>query len=340
MNLKKIKKIILGTALLLLSLFISNTANALTISPPRFEINADPGEVVNHDILITNESDTDEIYYVSYSNFEAQGETGTPTFVNATEGLGTWISTNESIRIPAQKSELVNLKISVPKNADPGGYFAAVFWGTSPENGEGVSIGAKTGALVLLTVNGDISEQGGILEFATKNKQNFYTSLPVTFYYRFQNSGDNRIKPEGDIVMKNMIGLTSAKVPGNPVDGNILPKSIRKFETTWQGKDGAIEVLDKDKGGFFDNVKREWRNFAFGHYKAELTLAYGVKNEVSTATYSLWVFPWHLTLFVIVLAIIIFIVGRWLIRRYNKWVISQAEMMLKREQAQNQGMNQ
>ena len=340
MNFKKIKIIILGLTVLVLSLYVSNSVYALTISPPRIEICADPGETVSHEILITNEGDGDQIFYVSYSNFEAQGETGTPTFVEATEGLGTWISTNESIRIPAQKSELVNLKISVPKNADPGGYFAAVFWGTSPENGEGVSIGAKTGALVLLTVNGDVDEQGGILEFATKNKQTFYTSLPITFYYRFQNSGDNRIKPAGDIMMKNMVGLTSAKVPGNPVDGNILPKSVRKFETTWQGKDGAVVVSDKDKGGFFDNVKREWRNFAFGHYKAELTLAYGIKNEVSTATYGFWVFPWHLTLFVVVLAIIIFIIGRWLIRRYNKWVIAQAEMMLKREQTQNQGMNQ
>ncbi len=340
MNFKKIKIITSGAILLFTLLSFSNIVSALTISPPRFEISADPGETVTHDILITNESDTDEIYYVSYSNFEAQGETGTPTFVNATEGLGTWISTNESIRIPASKSELVTLKITVPKNADPGGYFAAVFWGTSPEDGEGVSIGAKTGALVLLTVNGDIDEQGGILEFFTKNKETFFTSLPIQFYYRFQNSGDNRIKPEGDIIIKNMISLTSAKVPGNPVDGNILPKSVRKFETTWQGKDGAQEVLDKDKGGFFDNVKREWRNFAFGHYRAELTLAYGTKNEISTATYGFWVFPWHLTLFVVILAILIFVIGRWLIRRYNKWVISQAEMMLKREQANNQGMNQ
>ncbi len=340
MNFKKIKIITSGAILLFTLLSFSNIVSALTISPPRFEISADPGETVTHDILITNESDTDEIYYVSYSNFEAQGETGTPTFVNATEGLGTWISTNESIRIPASKSELVTLKITVPKNADPGGYFAAVFWGTSPEDGEGVSIGAKTGALVLLTVNGDIDEQGGILEFFTKNNETFFTSLPIQFYYRFQNSGDNRIKPEGDIIIKNMISLTSAKVPGNPVDGNILPKSVRKFETTWQGKDGAQEVLDKDKGGFFDNVKREWRNFAFGHYRAELTLAYGTKNEISTATYGFWVFPWHLTLFVVILAILIFVIGRWLIRRYNKWVISQAEMMLKREQANNQGMNQ
>lgn len=339
---KYVLKKVFGITLIVVALFAYKSASALTITPVRLEIKGDPGQVLSEEVTLINDRDTAQTYYVTYANFEAQGETGTPNFVDAKDDIGTWMESLGTVVLAPNESKIIQIKISIPKTADPGGHFGAIFWGTQPPAAEAnaVSIGAKTGLLVLLTVNGNVNEQGGILEFATKNKQTFYTSLPVNFYYRFQNSGDNRIKPAGDIVMKDMIGITAAKVPGNPVDGNILPKSIRKFETTWQGKDGAQEVLDKDKGGFFDNVKREWRNFAFGHYRAELSLAYGTKNEISTATYSLWVFPWHLTIFVIVLAIIIFIIGRWLIRRYNKWVIAQAEMMLKREQSQNQGMNQ
>ena len=98
--------------------------------------------------------------------------------------------------------------------------FAAVFWGTNnPELAEGVSIaiGAKTGVLMLLRVNGEVYEKVGILEYDTISHKNFFTSLPVSFYYRFQNSGGDRIKPDGDIVIRHMFCFVIAKVPANAV---------------------------------------------------------------------------------------------------------------------------
>lgn len=314
--------------------FCAQSVAALTLTPVRLEISGDPGEVLNKEMTLINERMTAETYYVSYGNFEAQGETGNPTFVEAKDDVGTWIEAPESIFLAPGTSKVVPLKITIPKTAEPGGHFGAIFWGTAPTAvapGE-VSIGAKTTMLVLLRVNGAISEKGGVLEFATKNKQTLYTSLPVEFYYRFENAGTDRIKPAGAVKIRNMIGITAADVPGNPVEGNILPKSVRKFETIWQGKDGTKLLAEGDDENFFDKVKREYRNFGFGRYTAQLKLTYGADSQVARSTFSFWVLPWHLLIVVLVLLFIVSFVLFEEVRAYNRWIIKKARMQFERMQ--------
>ena len=310
-------------------------ASALTITPIKLELHGNPGQTIKQEVTLYNELDVQETLYVSYANFEASGENGNPNFSDAHDDLGTWMQAADKISLAPKSSQIIPLTINVPKDAAPGGHFAAVFWGTVPPGNSGnqVSIGAKTGLLVLLSVNGDVSENGGIIEYGIKSKQSLYTSLPITFFYRFQNNGADRVKPTGSILMKNMIGFTSATVPGNPVDGNVLPHSTRRIETAWQGSDGSNPVSDRDQGNFFNKAGYEWRNFAFGHYKANLTLAYGLKNQVTTASVGFWVFPWHLLVLVVVVIILLYLILKKLIRNYNAWVIKKAEQMLKREQS-------
>jgi hypothetical protein len=326
--------------LVFLSVFVVvPKASALTITPVRLEIAGNPGEVLTKEITLFNDRTTDETYYVSYANFEAQGETGDPAFVDAKEGLGTWMQTSSSISIPAKTSQTVTIKINIPENAEPGGNFGAIFWGTLPPNpgGNAVTIGAKIGLLVLLRVNGQVNEQGGVIEFFTKNKQKFYTSLPVSFYYRFQNLGGDRIKPKGELKIKNVFGLTTKKLPGNPVDGNILPNSIRKFEIVWQGKDGPNPLAKDLQGGFFKKVGYEWRNFALGYYNAKLSLNYGLQDEVTKGSFSFWVFPWHLMIVILILLVLIYLIGQKLLKNYHRWVIGKAKEMLRKEAQDNNG---
>lgn len=328
------KKIIGATFIFACIFGVSSVAHALTLTPIRLEISGDPGQTVVQQMTLINEQPTAETYYSSYDNFEAQGETGTPTFVPATEDLGTWMEVPTSITLAAGESKTVPIKINIPVSADPGGHFAAIFWGTTPTASApgSVAIGAKTGMLVLLTVSGPVNEKGGVIEFATQNKQTFFTSLPVSLYYRFQNSGGDRIKPTGNIVFKNIFGLTSAKIDGNPVEGNILPNSIRRFETVWQG--GSGPTIPKDQGNFFTQVGYEWNNFALGRYNAHLNLTYGTGNEVATAVFSFWVFPWHLIVFLIIILLLLFFFGRYALRSYNNWVISKAKEMIRNEDVQ------
>ncbi len=303
-------------------------AAALSISPVRIEISVDPGETVEGELLLINEQEGVETLYSSFGNFEATGETGTPTFVTVEEGLATWIETTPEIILEPKEQKEISYVIHIPEDADPGGHFAAIFWGTSsPQTEEGgeVSVATKLGVLVLLRVSGEIEEGGGILEFSTENKQGFFNSLPVNFTFRFQNSGNDRIKPEGEIIIRNIFGKTSAVLPANKVEGNILPQSIRKFEVEWNPTE--TEIIDEtetvEKKGFFEELKNEKDNFAFGRYTAELDLEYG--GEKAQASFSFFIIPWRiLTLAAIFLMLTILIIIKG-IKRYNRWVIAKAQ---------------
>ena len=307
-------------------------ASALTLTPPRIDVAGDPGATVTAQLTVINDAKGMATYYSSFANFESQGESGTPEIVPATDDLGTWMSVPSSITLAAGASQDVTVTIAIPKDATPGGHFAAVFWGTQPNvaTGKETGIGAKTGALVLLTVNGNIPESGSVLQFDTVNSQHFFTALPVPFFYRFQNGGGDRINPTGDIYMKDMAFITGAKVPGNPVDGNILPDSTRKFTTTWSGAAGPNGVVPS---GFFSAVSYEFHNFAFGRYAAHLKLSYGTKGEMTDSVVHIWVFPWQLTLFVIVLALLLWFLIRTGIKHFEHWAVEEAEVMLKKEEA-------
>lgn len=329
----KIKKytIIIKSLIVFLFLsffFIPNFSSALTLSPPRVEFEADPGTSVLGKIKLINDEGQDKILYSSFENFEAKGETGTPSFIESTEDLAGWITTDKKIILKAGEETVINYYINIPTEAEAGGHFAAIFWNTSPPENTQIAVGAKIGMLILLRVSGDIREEGGILEFSTKNNQKFYNSLPVDFYYRFQNSGADRAKPNGEIKIKNIFGLVSERINANPVDGNVLPQSIRRFETSW-GNFKNEKIINSEESEnfvvqFLNNVKNQWSNFAFGKYKANLNITYGSQNIPASAYVNFWVVPWHLLLVIILILVILILLSRRQISKYNKWIVQKA----------------
>lgn len=300
-------------------LFNSSVTQALTISPARIEVSADPGTTVTGEMTLINEEGSNKTFYSSTKNFEAQGESGTPTFTTSDEGLASWIKFVPSVNLSKGQEVKVSYSIDVPKDADPGGYFAAVFLSTVPKDDKGdISVGAKIGSLVLLRVNGEVKEDARILGFTTTNNKFFFTALPVSFNYRFNNNGTDRINPAGDITISNTIGMTTAKLQANPTQGNILPKSIRKFTVTW-GDSSVVEIPKK----FLAAVQYEWNNFAFGFYRAKLSLTYGTDSS-AYATKWLFIFPWQLVSVIILILAIILVLLKKGIKRYNLWVIKTA----------------
>jgi hypothetical protein len=313
----------------ILSFFFSATvAHALTITPVRIEINGDPGTTLTEEMTLINEQDTTITYYSSYANFEAQGDTGSPAFVNPTEGIGTWMKTAPSITLGPKESKTISLAITIPANTTPGGYFGAIFWGTAPESttpGE-VAISAKTGMLVLLSVNGEVKEAGGLVDFQTKNKTFWYNTLPVSFEYRFRNDGGDRVKPVGKITIRNTVYLRADRIDANPVQGNILPSSTRKFTVDWikHPESADAPLATSAMGAFFHKVGYQWRNFAVGLYFANIDIAYGTQGQRATDTVKFFVFPWQLLIVLVLALFIIWRGGKKLLKAYNRFIISKA----------------
>jgi len=310
---------------------VPENAKALTITPPRLEVSGNPGSTVMASMTVINDQNSIATYYSSYSNFEAQGDSGIPEIVNATDDLGTWMKVPDTVVLGAGDSRDVPISITIPANAAPGGHFAAIFWGTQPVHSKtgNLGIAAKTGMLVLLRVNGDVPELGGITDFNTSSGTHYFNALPINFYYRFQNGGGDRVKPLGDIVMKDTIGITAKRISANPVEGNVLPKSTRKFSVAWVGRDGATGIMPK---GFFSAANYEFHNFGLGFYGAHLQLAYGTKGQTADSVVHFFVWPWQLIIFVAASLLILFLLVKTGIYHYNKWVIGKAEELLEEKE--------
>jgi len=304
-------------------------AHALTISPARIEINGNPGTTVAREITLFNDNKgAEETYYVSYSNFEAQGETGSPLFVEPTGDLGTWISADKTVTLPPGGSKTILININIPTDAYAGGHFAVIFFGTNPNReGEGqVSVGAKTGTLILLSVNGDVLEAGGLVSFNTKEHKIFYNSLPVDFEYRWKNDGNDRVKPEGKVTIHDAFYIPADRINANAVSGNILPHSTRLFNLTWIKHPADPKALPPSSffSAFFSRVSYQWQNFAVGPYFAKLNLTYGSQNLHSTKTAFFFVFPWQLLICIFLVLLVVFFIVRKLLKRYNRYIINQA----------------
>jgi hypothetical protein len=305
------------TLIILCATFGVRDALALTVSPVRVEITGNPGQTLRGEMEILNEQSDNKTFFSSFENFEPTDDTGSPRFVGNTGNLATWLSTDKQIEISAGEKIIVPYTITIPSDAEPGGYFSAIFWGSqdpkTQEAGE-VAIGGKLGVLILLRVAGDIHEEAGLSEFMAAGGKRIATTLPVGFSYRFTNKGEDRVVPLGDITIKNTLGAEVATLKANESEGNVLPNSSRKFQTTWGDKSAAPAV------GFWNQAKSEFADFHFGFYRAKVEVVWGSMNHIETSTTWIFLFPWHaLTIVGLVLCIIFFIV-----KRYNAWIISRS----------------
>jgi hypothetical protein len=304
-------------AFIFLTFFGAHDALALTISPVRVEITGNPGQTLRGEMEILNEQTELKTFFSSYENFEPSGDTGSPRFVGNTGNLSTWMQTTERIDIAPNETQIIPFTITIPADAEPGGYFSAIFWGSQDPKDQAageVAIGGKLGVLILLRVAGDIHEEAGLSEFSTIDGDKLFTAVPVAFGYRFTNKGGDRVVPLGDIVIKNSIGVTVATLKANESEGNVLPNSSRKFQVIWE-KDAPVSV-----SGFLNNAKSQFDNFHFGLYRAQAAIMWGSSNSVEEASLWFFLFPWQLLSIVFALLV----VGYFILKQYNAWIVSRS----------------
>ncbi len=310
-----------------LLLVMAHPVHAVTISPVVVDQTLSPGDTVQGNITVINDSNQPQTYYASTQNFIAKGEEGEQTFLNeqTLSGLASWIVLDQSqITLAPNQTRDFKWAIRLPANAEPGGHYSAVFFSTQPAGGSGSSVGvaAKTGVLFLVNVKGDIKEAASIDSFAVMNqsdptkstKVSFLDSLPAYFEARVRNTGSVHIAPSGSIEVKNMFGNQVAKVSFNPNKSRVLPDSTRKVRSMW-GNSGVPFA-----NNFWTGMKNEWSNFAIGRYTATSLATYGSQNQPLSASVSFWVFPWRLTLALIILLVLLLL----MLKGYNKFIINSA----------------
>lgn len=319
------RKLFFSVLLLLLSVGFAQPALALTVSPAKLEIAGDPGAVVTGSVEIFNEQSEAKTFYTSFENFEPRGESGAPYFVGAKDGLATWMTTVDQITLQPGEHQEIPYTVKIPASADPGGYFASIFFGSQPGVARGdsdVVIGGKVGILVLLRVNGEVAEQGGLIDFQIKDHARVVNHLPVAFEYRLNNAGADRIVPKGEITVRNIVGGKTATLTANKTEGSVLPGSTRKFGVNWSSATGDADAIAPT--GFFALAGAQWHDFHLGWYTAHLNIVWGQNEQVANRSYHFFIFPWQLLSLLLGALLIVVGGGRVLIRKYNRWIIANA----------------
>lgn len=301
-------------------------ALALTVSPPSFDFRVAPGAAVSDGIRLHNELDVPVAIRAEAANFTSRADDdaeGVPEFYPASEpgdgrGLAPWIRlVNPEMVIQPGGSGTLFLDVTVPQGAEPGSRFGAVLIRTesdAPEGG-GVGIIGSTAVLVLLRVDGDVVEKLELESFAAR--PSVASRLPVTFEARVRNRGTVHERPLGEVVVTDMLGRVAAVVPLNRFDyKSVLPDGARRFPASWSKADlpeGAFELV------------KQWKNFAFGRYTADLKLEYGAANQALVASTSFWVVPWMVFLSLAAGVLLAWLAAAGLLKAYRKSVIRQYE---------------
>lgn len=284
-----------------------SAGQALEIAPPVLQLKADPGEVIKTYISVRDIASTSLIVTNQVNDFTANGEDGTPkVLVDSTEkspySIIDWVSTIPTQTLKSKQIQKIPVTIRVPRSAAPGGYYGVIrFTATAPEiDQSGVALSASLGAMVFIRVNGDAKEAMSVQEFATSkdgSKGWFFDSIPIDTIVRVKNDGSVHEQPVGQILVTDMFGKPAVNVNVNLEARNVLPGTIRKFE----------QSIDKNALG---------NRMLFGPYTAKLTMKYG-SGQTINKTIHFWVFPWKLILAAIVVIIVLILLGRLMLKRYN-----------------------
>ena len=193
---QKIAKLTLVALFIVGGFFVTPSAQALTLIPPSFETSVDPGVTTETTVKLYNETQDALNLYPEVVSFTAEGETGNPTFdfEAPLEGVASWFTLPEGpITLEAGERKVVPITITPPEDAEPGGHYATVFFGTSAPNIDdpgSLALSTKLGSLFLLRVFGDIEEAGQISQFGLEGNKNTLSRLPATLFTRFQNKGN------------------------------------------------------------------------------------------------------------------------------------------------------
>jgi hypothetical protein len=289
--------------------------NALKISPVREDITMEPGTTKTLDIFVTNLTSVPATLKGVVNDFTAsKDETGHPDLIldedqsAPSHSLKQYVSPIGNITLAAGAQKTVKVTIKVPKGAAGGGYYGAIRFFPAGTGDTNLNLTASVGSIVLLKVNGAVTEKMGVASFDVRRGDNsalFFTSnKDLTSVVRFQNQGNIQLAPFGKMQVKRF-GKLVGEFEVNTLDpkGNVLPDSIRRFDTKLKGIS------------------------SFGKFTVEGNFGYGSTGQLLTAKATFYVIPVALLilggLVVLLIVAAIFILPR-MVRSYNRRILRRA----------------
>ena len=268
---------------------LSAQGSSIGISPPNFELQAEPGQVVAQEIVVSNRGEGQLPITMSATGFVPAGSQGGAEVTTEITEIVKWTSVNpKEFILEPDEERAVQFLIDVPADAAPGGHYLSILasLGSGGSGGQGgtVAVGQRIGSLVLLQVAGEVIEDLRVTSFTAPA---LAAKGPITLNLVNRNAGTIHLRPVGVITIKDTFGSEVVKLDLKLQ--NVLPGSERAFSVVW------------DTG------------WTIGRFTAEYVGIYGSNNASVTRSMTFIVFPWPIVapiVFVFLLFVIVILMAR------------------------------
>lgn len=176
------------------------SAGELTVSPPSFELTADPGDVVKEYINITNISQAGLIVSVSAENFNSTGDSNETPLKDSSpsNSIKDWIKFENNFVLKQGETKKLPFTINIPQNAQSGSHYGSILF--KPNTSDTVL--TKTSSLILLRVSGEINESIAVNDFQI-DKSNLQTDENLSYSFQVSNDGNVYVQLGGYISVAN-----------------------------------------------------------------------------------------------------------------------------------------
>lgn len=325
-TMKKLKTVLPGVLLAALGLLVfviapasaatGDGGNGMRVSPVRTDLTIQPGGSKTISVYVRNVTGANATYQVIKNDFVAStDESGSPALLlngqsNDQHGLKNYMTSVNTVSVPAGQQREVKVTISLPKGIAGGGYYGAIRFAPSVpgSNGKNLSLTGSVGSLVLIRVPGNVSEKLSLVSFDARKdnapKTIFTTPKGISGVVRFRNEGNIQEQPFGKIILKKgNKTLETHEINTGDLPGNVLPDSVRRF------------TINLSKVG------------SFGKYTLIGNFGYGSDGQLLSAKTTFYVIPlWLIIIGLAIVALILFLIFGLpkLVRRYNQRVIRNA----------------
>jgi hypothetical protein len=251
------------------------------VGPGKVEVEVKPGQTVVREITLANrisDNRTFELYVediaggVDGASIQLLGDERGPYSLRdyiSFPGNTLTLALGERARIP--------ISITIPPDAEPGGYYGSVLVTTVRDEGTAPTedapatrspIIARLGILFFVTVPGVVERSGALRDLSLIGAPWWYEEGPINFGVTYENTGSVHLNPYGELRVTNMFGEEVGYVQLDP--WFVLPKALRTREITWD------------------------REFLLGRYTATINVNRGYDDVIDTKTITFWVLPWRI----------------------------------------------
>ena len=249
------------------------------VGPGRTELVVSPGETITKEIIVTNRISDGRVFKLEVDDIK--GSADGSSAVTLADGERGPYSIRDYISFPDDEFTLalgerarIPVTITIPADAEPGGFYGSVLVSTNRTAEEGVSgvprspIIARVGSLFFVTVKGVTEVSGQTNSVTTLGNKWWYEEGPIELGILYENTGSVHVNPYGEISVTNVFGEEVGFIELEP--WFVLPKSLRNREVTWD------------------------REFLLGRYTVTAKVNRGYEDTVDEVSTTFWVLPWRI----------------------------------------------